>query len=245
MKSTDTVVLASCTTSGGCTITLPGVADTNQVLYVKKVDGSTEPVKVVTAVSTDLIESTNTAWLQSRSAAIQLQSDGGTWQSLATIPNIPPYLGYTMDSSSAQAVATSSNINYVAFYNPTPVTIYAFRVWCATASGTVEFGVYDSDPYTGKPNNKLISTSTGTLATGATTFNLTAGYNLPPGNYWAAVLLSNTISSITKFGNNSIVGNLVQTGTSATLPATAGTVSGTAARSYALAILVRHSVNGT
>ncbi len=153
-------------------------------------------------------------------------------------------MGPPSDPNTAQGVATSSNINYVAFYVPEPCTAYAFRVQVTTAGGTADFGIYDSDPQTGNPNNKLIGTSTGTLAVGATTFFLTSQINLQPGNYWAAVLLSNVLSTITRMGTNSTVGTLVQTGTLATLPATAGSVSGTSARQYALPILVRHSIAG-
>lgn len=239
LTSTDTVVLASCTASGGCIQTLPAASNTNQVLTITKVDTSSQTV-IVRAAGSDLIGGTTTQlFLHALNSSVRLASDGSKWWPLGALPSIPPFLGFNGDPNTAQAVATSSNVHYIGIYVPVPVTAFGIRLNFGVISGTADVGIYDSD-YSGNPANKLASSgATAIPGTGVRELDFTSQVNLQPGPYWLAVDVSNTVATITRFSTNANTACIVQTSSSGTLPTGASTTL-TTGRPYALQLVVRH-----
>lgn len=245
LAATDSIILTSCTASGGCTMTIPSGLPTNQLFTFVKVDSSSQAATIRTTSPELLFGTTNQTYLFAMNASGSVTYDGqNRWWPRGKWPSIPPTVGIYSDPNTAQGVATSSNTNYVAVYVPEPCTAYGLRFVVGVAAGKIDAGLFDANTSTGAPMNKLASTgSITTPAAGINNVTFTSDVNLMPGTYWMAIQPSEVTTTIARAGIDQVMGCVTQANTGATLPTLAQSTSNTSARPWAIALLLRHATN--
>jgi len=200
----DTIILGSATVSGPITITLPLASNNGQHLWIKKIDGSTNPVRVVTSNS-DVIEGTNTVHLFTQYEGIHLYSAGGsTWVTPEGFPaaSIMANLG---PGNAAAAVGTASSSYQSVIHLDRYATAYGIAVQIGANSGRMDVGIYD-----GRTGGRLASAGATTPGgTGKQIINFSSQVHLRPGPYYLALAADNATISFTRCGSQSSVGTTV------------------------------------
>lgn len=199
ITSTMSVILASPAAGNAkITLTLPDAA-TNPGLdmMIYKVDSSTVQV-VIQGAGTDMIESTGTAFLNAKFQHASLHSLGSAgWGSgLGGIQYTPHTIQTVSMDNAAYITGTSSIAVQCPVYNPVPSLVTAFRADKSAGGGFLSFGIFDRN------GRYLIGVSTVATVAGPNNYSLTTPFQLAPGWYKVAVMLSNVGIQLT--GSNSL-----------------------------------------
>lgn len=182
--NTDSVILASATTTSSFTVTLPTSASSaGRVLTISKVDISTGVV-AIQAAGSDKINSTGTIKLNAFTQTASIMADGqGNWLPFGQGIQWTPSNISIPDGTSAFAVAATSSIYVCPVDIPVPVAAMGIRFGISIQgpSATADVGVYDQ-------NGKLLASAGSTLvpAAGVSTLSFPTPVHLSPGQYYLA-----------------------------------------------------------
>ena len=233
------IVAAGAANASFITLTLPYSSSTlGSDMMIYKVDSSTGEVRIVPQIN-DNIEGGTTVFLDAPTQHASLHATHGGWASgIGGIQYTPPYLyANPGGDASTPGVASASMTVICPFYNPVPVIVTGFRFVMqatgGTGTATYSLGIYD------KNGNLVVSSNTIlTTATGVQTRTIPNAI-LPPGAYYQALQMSNTLTTINGDSAGS-AGHILcsqQTGSTGSLPNpfTFGTL---AVKTFSIDILV-------
>ena len=220
ITSTDTVLLAS----GAVTITLPAATQTGHLLYIEKIDLSTQPV-TINPSGTDTIAGSTQIYLNAPYESLNLIDGGsGTWVVQGWDGNAP-YIGSISDSNTNQNYNANAEVD-CGVYVPVPIAVQglAFRVTTTSNTGHTDVGVRDQFG-----NLLRAAGSTANQASAAQVLEpLSSPLYLLPGIYYLCLATDNSTvhfevtSNVEGFANYSFTSSFPLSGTKNYASATVG-----------------------